>query len=77
MFVGIMIKCLKCKKIMYIKELVENLNVCFNCDYYIVLIVYKCIEVIFDEGLFIEFDKGMIFVNLLDFLSYIEKIEKD
>lgn len=72
-----MIKCFKCKKIMYIKELNENLNVCFNCDYYIVLIVYKRIEVILDEGLFIEFDRGMIFVNLLDFFGYEEKIEKD
>ncbi|MBS6513347.1 MAG: acetyl-CoA carboxylase carboxyl transferase subunit beta, partial [Staphylococcus aureus] len=26
---GIMTKCPKCKKIMYTKELAENLNVCF------------------------------------------------
>ena len=31
---GIMTKCPKCKKIMYTKELAENLNVCFNCDHH-------------------------------------------
>ena len=38
---GIMTKCPKCKKIMYTKELNENLNVCFNCDHHIALTAYK------------------------------------
>ena len=33
-----MTKCPKCKKIMYTKELNENLNVCFNCDHHIALL---------------------------------------
>ena len=56
---GIMTKCPKCKKIMYTKELDENLNVCFNCDHHISLSAYKRIEAISDEGTFNEFDKGM------------------
>lgn len=47
---GIMTKCPKCKKIMYTKELAENLNVCFNCDHHIALTAYKRIEAISDEG---------------------------
>ncbi len=74
---GIMTKCPKCKKIMYTKELDENLNVCFNCDYHISLSAYKRIEAISDEGTFNEFDKGMTSANPLDFPGYIEKIEKD
>ncbi|PTI05089.1 acetyl-CoA carboxylase, carboxyltransferase subunit beta [Staphylococcus warneri] len=74
---GIMTKCPKCKKIMYTKELDENLNVCFNCDHHISLSGYKRIEAISDEGTFNEFDKGMTSANPLDFPGYIEKIEKD
>ena len=52
-----MTKCPKCKKIMYTKELNENLNVCFNCDHHIALPAYKRIEAITDENSFVEFDK--------------------
>ena len=74
---GIMTKCPKCKKIMYTKELNENLNVCFNCDHHIALTAYKRIEAISDDGSFIEFDRGMTSANPLDFPGYEEKIEKD
>ena len=73
---GIMTKCPKCKKIMYTKELAENLNVCFNCDHHIALTAYKRIEAISDEGTFTEFDKGMTSANPLDFPSYEEKFKK-
>lgn len=74
---GIMTKCPKCKKIMYTKELSENLNVCFNCDHHLSLTAYKRIEAISDEGTFKEFDKGMTSANPLDFPGYEEKIQKD
>lgn len=74
---GIMTKCPKCKKIMYTKELAENLNVCFNCDHHIALTAHKRIEAISDEGTFTEFDRGMTSANPLDFPSYEEKIHKD
>lgn len=74
---GIMTKCPQCKKIMYTKELSENLNVCFNCDHHIALTAYKRIDAISDEGTFKEFDKGMTSANPLDFPSYEEKLQKD
>lgn len=73
---GIMTKCPKCKKIMYTKELAENLNVCFNCDHHIALTAYKRIEAISDEESFTEFDKGMTSANPLDFPSYLEKLKR-
>ena len=72
-----MTKCPKCKKIMYTKELAENLNVCFNCDHHIALTAYKRIEAISDEGSFTEFDKGNDLCESIRFSSYLEKIEKD
>ena len=74
---GIVTKCPQCKKIMYTKELSENLNVCFNCDHHIALTAYKRIDAISDEGTFTEFDKGMTSANPLDFPSYEEKLQKD
>ena len=65
----------KMQKIMYTKELNENLNVCFN-DHHIALPAYKRIEAITDENSFVEFDKGMTSANPLDFPGYQEKIEK-
>ncbi|MCE4966014.1 acetyl-CoA carboxylase, carboxyltransferase subunit beta [Staphylococcus chromogenes] len=74
---GIMTKCPNCKKIMYTKELTENLNVCFNCDHHIPLSAYSRIEAISDEDTFNEFDKGMTSANPLNFPGYEEKLEKD
>ena len=65
----------KMQKIMYTKELNENLNVCFNCDHHIALPAYKRIEAITDENSFVEFDKGMT-SNPLDFPGYQEKLKK-
>ncbi|REH77323.1 acetyl-CoA carboxylase, carboxyltransferase subunit beta [Staphylococcus felis] len=74
---GIMTKCPKCKKIMYTKELMENLNVCFNCDHHIQISAHDRINAIIDEGTFEEFDKGMTSANPLNFPGYEEKLEKD
>lgn len=74
---GIMTKCPSCKKIMYTKELIGNLNVCFNCDHHLQLSAYSRIEAISDEGTFEEFDKGMTSANPLNFPGYEEKIDKD
>ena len=66
----------KMQKIMYTKELNENLNVCFNCDHHIALPAYKRIEAITDENSFVEFDKGMTSRNPLDFPGYQEKLKR-
>ena len=62
---------------MYTKELVQNLNVCFNCDHHIPLTAHDRIQAISDEGAFQEFDAGMIAANPLEFPGYEEKLQKD
>lgn len=74
---GIMVKCPKCKKIMYTKELSTNLNVCFHCDHHMALSAYERIEAITDKGTFEEFDKVIESQNPLSFPNYAEKLESD
>src|SRR5699024_7968759 len=73
---GIMTKCTYSKKIMYTKEIAENLNVCINYCHQNNLKAYKRIKAISDEGKLTEFDKGMTSANPLDFPSYEKKIHK-
>ena len=61
---------------MYTKELVQNLNVCFNCDHHIPLTAHDRIQAISDEGAFQEFDAGMIAANPLEF-QVMKKTTKD
>ncbi|PKE35511.1 acetyl-CoA carboxylase carboxyl transferase subunit beta [Macrococcoides caseolyticum] len=74
---GIMAKCPKCQKIMYTKELQENLNFCFNCDHHMAMNAYDRIDALMDKGTFKELDKHVEPVNPLNFPNYEEKIEKD
>lgn len=74
---GIMTKCQKCKKIMFSKELSKNGKVCLYCGYHFQLNSHERIELILDEGTFIELDKEMVSENPLNFPDYLEKLEKD
>ncbi|MGM9985621.1 MAG: acetyl-CoA carboxylase, carboxyltransferase subunit beta [Bacillaceae bacterium] len=74
---GVMIKCPKCKKIIYSKELQKNLKVCINCDYHHPLNAFERLESILDEGTFVEYDKELQSSNPLQFPSYMEKLEGD
>ncbi|TGA99259.1 acetyl-CoA carboxylase carboxyltransferase subunit beta [Sporolactobacillus shoreae] len=74
---GIVMKCPKCKKIMYVKELKKHLYVCQSCDYHYPLGAFDRAEMIFDDGTFEEFDKDMISKNPLQFPNYMNKLEKD
>lgn len=74
---GIMVKCPKCEKIMYTKELQENLNVCFHCDHHMALNAYDRIDALMDKGSFVELDAQVETVNPLNFPNYEEKVEKD
>jgi len=74
---GLMKKCDNCNKIIYRKELSTNLNVCPNCGHHHQLNAWERINSLFDEGTFVEWDKGMITSNPLDFPEYEGKLEKD
>lgn len=74
---GIMTKCPNCKKIMYSKELMKNLKVCFHCNYHYPMNAKERLASFLDEDSFEELDKELISTNPLQFPEYLEKIEKD
>ncbi|TCN24452.1 acetyl-CoA carboxylase, carboxyltransferase subunit beta [Mesobacillus foraminis] len=74
---GIMTKCPNCKKIMYTKELLKNVKVCFHCGYHHPMNSKERIESLVDPGSFRELNKTMISENPLDFPGYKEKMEAD
>lgn len=74
---GIMTKCPNCKKIMYTKELVKNLKVCFHCQYHHSMNSKERLASFLDENSFEEMNAGMISENPLQFPDYLEKLEKD
>ncbi|MEH6990142.1 acetyl-CoA carboxylase, carboxyltransferase subunit beta [Cytobacillus firmus] len=74
---GIMTKCPNCKKIMYTKELVKNLKVCFHCQYHHTMNSKERLASFLDANSFEEINANMISENPLNFPDYIEKLEKD
>ncbi|WP_047985077.1 acetyl-CoA carboxylase, carboxyltransferase subunit beta [Ornithinibacillus californiensis] len=74
---GLMKKCDNCYKIFYRKEMNNNLNVCPNCGHHHQLNAWERIDSLFDKDTFVEWDKGMITSNPLDFPGYEEKMEND
>ena len=72
------IKCKSCNSLMYYKE-VENQNyVCPKCGFHIRIGVKERIELLTDEGTFVEHDSNLEPVDPLNFVdskSYIKRIE--
>lgn len=73
---GMWIKCDKCNKILYNKEVEENLKVCPECGGYFRLNAKERIDMIVDDGTFKEFNENMTSKNPLDYPGYEEKIKK-
>ncbi|MFT8363274.1 MAG: acetyl-CoA carboxylase, carboxyltransferase subunit beta [Sporolactobacillus sp.] len=74
---GIVLKCPKCKKIMYVKELRKHLYVCQSCGYHYPLGAYDRAEMLFDQGVYTTFDEELISRNPLGFPNYMNKLEGD
>lgn len=72
---GVWIKCTKCDKILYKSDVYENLKVCPNCNAHLRMNARERIQLIIDEGTFIEFDKDMTSGNPLNFPNYINKLK--
>jgi len=64
---GIWTKCKNCQEIIYAKEIVRNLNVCPKCDYHFRISARERIELILDEGSFVEMDAAVRSVDFLEF----------
>ncbi|MCY6372102.1 acetyl-CoA carboxylase, carboxyltransferase subunit beta [Clostridium ganghwense] len=73
---GMWIKCDKCGKTIYIKDLEENAKVCTSCGKYYRMSASERIELVIDTGTFREMDKDLTTVNPLDFPGYEDKVRK-
>lgn len=67
---GMWVKCPKCGRILYNKDLEEKLKVCGNCNAHIRLTARERIDITIDKGSFVEFDADMKSDNPLDFPEY-------
>jgi len=76
---NIAVKCQRCKEILYERDWCKNLKVCPNCDYHFKLTAYERIELLVDQGSFVEVDADIVSADPLHFVSqsqvYAEKLE--
>jgi len=71
------VSCQKCKAKISEKEFLASHKVCPKCNCHYVLGAYERLEMLIDQGTFIEFDANLRTVNPLDFPDYDEKIASD
>jgi acetyl-CoA carboxylase carboxyl transferase subunit beta len=64
---GLWIKCDNCKEIIYKKEIERNLKVCPKCDYHFRITARERLELVIDEGSFVELDEGLAPLDFLEF----------
>lgn len=64
---GVWTKCKNCQEIIYAKEIERNLNVCPKCDYHFRISARERIDLVLDEGSFVEMDAAVKSVDFLEF----------
>jgi acetyl-CoA carboxylase carboxyl transferase subunit beta len=64
---GLWVKCDHCGEIIYKKEVERNLDVCPKCNYHFRISAMKRINMVIDEGTFVESDTQLEPVDTLDF----------
>lgn len=72
---GAFIQCSHCKKTLFKRELEDNLFVCTHCGHHHRLNWVQRVELIFDEGSFVEHDRELKSVDTLQFPEYQAKLE--
>jgi acetyl-CoA carboxylase carboxyl transferase subunit beta len=71
---GIFVKCDQCGAAIYEKALITNHHICPYCDFHFRIGAKSRLEMIVDEGSFIEIDKMMTSSNPLNMPDYEEKL---
>jgi len=56
---GLWVKCDNCREIIYKKEVLRNANVCPKCNYHFRISARERLQILFDNGLFEEFDRDI------------------
>jgi acetyl-CoA carboxylase carboxyl transferase subunit beta len=74
---GLWSKCQNCGEVLISKDIEKNLNVCPKCNFHFRVSARKRLELLLDEGSFVEFDANIVsvdFLNFKDSKSYQERI---
>lgn len=66
---NIAVKCPHCKEILYERDHRRNMQVCTRCKYHFRLNAYERIQMLVDDGSFVETDKDITSANPLRFVS--------
>ncbi len=69
-------KCPECGTLLLTTDIEENLRVCSKCNHHFRLNARERVEMIADSDTFVEMDKELESVNILDFPGYDDKLEK-
>ncbi|MFQ5780710.1 MAG: acetyl-CoA carboxylase, carboxyltransferase subunit beta [Nitrospiria bacterium] len=73
---GLWVKCNNCRGVIYRKELVRNGKVCPKCDYHFPISVNERIDMVVDEGTFVEWDKSLLPCDPLSFKDSVRYEER-
>lgn len=73
---GLWEKCPDCQEILYKEDIDKNLKKCPQCDHYFEMTARERIDLLIDEGTFIEEDANLESLNPLNFPKYTEKNKK-
>ncbi len=77
---GLWSKCPSCSHLIFNKILQENLKVCPRCNYHFSLICWERVDLLVDEGTFVELYKDLESADPLNFSgpkSYKDKLKED
>jgi acetyl-CoA carboxylase carboxyl transferase subunit beta len=77
---GLWVKCDSCKEIIYKKEIDRNLKICPKCNYHFRISARERINLLVDEGSFVEMDAGLSSGDPLGFkdkISYKERLDEN
>lgn len=76
---GQFFKCPKCEQLLVAREVEENLKVCPSCGYHMRMNARDRLDLIFDDGIWEEFDIGLVSsdpLNFVDTKSYKARIRE-
>jgi acetyl-CoA carboxylase carboxyl transferase subunit beta len=71
------VKCPRCKEMLIGRDWEKNLKVCPRCNFHFKLSAYERINMLVDEGSFVEVDEDIISVDPLKFVSRSEAYAKE
>lgn len=73
---GLWVRCDSCGNTLYTKDVLENHHCCPQCNFHFRICAGRRIQLLIDDGTFIEWDKNVTTKNVLEFPNYDEKIRK-